>query len=118
MIIIFDLDYILFDAKKFRAGIAAILNLSLKEFDKKYHVKYFKSKVIVKNEVPFGKFFDLEDKFYDELRDAGLVLCKWCSHISKEVDTDVDNDKWVCPKCNKRGWHSDSLNWDENDNDD
>lgn len=46
MIIIFDLDYTLFDAKKFRAGIAAILNLSLKEFDEKYHVKYFKSKKI------------------------------------------------------------------------
>ncbi|GAI44846.1 unnamed protein product, partial [marine sediment metagenome] len=46
MIIIFDLDYTLFDAKRFRAGIAAIFNLSLKEFDKRYHVKYFKSKKI------------------------------------------------------------------------
>ena len=83
----------------------------------KKDAKYFKSKVEVKNEVPFGKFFDLNDKLYDELREAHFCLCKWCGHVSKEINWEIDNDKWVCPKCKKRGWHSEDLDFSDEDDD-
>jgi len=108
MIIIFDLDYTLLDAKKLKQGLAKALGLTAREFEKSY-LEHFKNKKINYNFEKHLQILDKKhtpqiDKFFKNL---DQYLFPQSLNILKKLKT---NNKLILLSFGNKNWQKQKIN--------
>jgi len=118
MIIIFDLDYTLLDTKKFKAGLANALDLSIDDFEKSY-LENFKNKKLnynlekhlkilkQKNTQKLKQFFKSLDQY---LFPDSIKILKKLGSAPVKARVKKNNNKLILLSFGNKEWQKQKIN--------